>query len=199
MIAAWRLPNARFITIEAQDASVALARKSAQYNGIEDRYEIRHGDFRDPNLLPADERFDLVLGSPPYFPLDSGIHGDHPQKLACRFEVRGDISDYARIAVAHLLPGGVFACVFPITPEHQLERVYTAAREAGLTIQRERPVALKEGDPPLLGLFLMIRSEDLPESVRQQTWREPALTIRLRDGKIHPEYVAVKHSIGFPP
>src|SRR5882757_4845986 len=48
MIAAWRLPGARFVTIEAQEESVRLAQKSALYNGLETRYEIRQGDFRDP-------------------------------------------------------------------------------------------------------------------------------------------------------
>src|SRR5690242_15157331 len=73
MMAAWRLPGARFVTVEAQDESVRLARKSAVYNGLEARYEIRHGDFRAREALAADERFDLVLGSPPYFPLGTGI------------------------------------------------------------------------------------------------------------------------------
>src|ERR1044071_4619148 len=31
MICAWRLPGARFVTVEAQPESVALARKSARY------------------------------------------------------------------------------------------------------------------------------------------------------------------------
>src|SRR4051812_33693504 len=48
MIAAWRLQGARFVTVEAQDISVALARKSARFNGLEGRYEIRQGDFRSP-------------------------------------------------------------------------------------------------------------------------------------------------------
>ena len=47
MIAAWRLPGSRIVTIEAQGESVRLARKSAAYNGLEARYEIREGDFRD--------------------------------------------------------------------------------------------------------------------------------------------------------
>src|SRR5476651_849639 len=46
MICAWRLPGARFITVEAQSESVALAKKSASYNGLTERYEIREGDFR---------------------------------------------------------------------------------------------------------------------------------------------------------
>ena len=208
MIAAWRLPGARVVTIEAQDESVRLARKSAAYNGLEARYEIRHGDFRDDVTggseqgrskdppLRADERFDLVLGSPPYFPLDAGVHGDHPQKVACRFELRGDIADYAIVAARHLAPGGVFACVFP---EEQRERIERAARHAGLAIVRRRPVVFKEGEAPLVGLFLMMARHDLPDAMRERTWLEPPLIIRAADGRVHPEYSAVKLSIGFPP
>jgi tRNA1(Val) A37 N6-methylase TrmN6 len=170
-----------------------LARKSAAYNGLESRYEIRHGDFRDEG---GSERFDLVLGSPPYFPLDAGIHGDHPQKVACRFEVRGDITDYTRVAATHLAPGGVFACVFP---EEQEERIERAAREAGLTIVRRRPVIFKEGEAPLVCLFVMMSRRDLPESMHDRTWIEPPLIIRTADGRVHPEYSAVKLAIGFPP
>ncbi len=196
MIAAWRLTGARFVTIEAQSESVELARKSAAYNGLEARYEIRQGDFRDAGLLRADEKFDLVLGSPPYFPPGTGIEGDHPQKIACRFEVRGDIADYCRAAAEHLAPGGFFACVFP---NEQMERVATSARGAGLAIIRRRPVVLKEGEAPLLCLFGMMLAQHLPEPFRGQTWIEPALVIRQKNGEVHPEYSAVKLAIGFPP
>ena len=196
MIAAWRLPGAAFVTVEAQDESVRLARKSAAYNGLEARYEIRHADFRSPEALGADERFDLVLGSPPYFPSGTGIEGDHPQKVACRFELRGDIRDYCAVASAHLTPGGLFACVFP---EEQRARVESAARDAELSIVRRRPVVFKEGEPPLVTLFAMVRAGDLPERMRDRTWIEPPLVIRAADGSVHPEYAAVKLSVGFPP
>jgi tRNA1(Val) A37 N6-methylase TrmN6 len=196
MIAAWRLPGATVVTIEAQDESVRLARKSAAYNGLEARYEIRHGDFRESRAIAQVERFDLVLGSPPYFPLEAGIHGDHPQKVACRFEVRGDITDYASVAARHLAPGGVFACVFP---EEQRERIELVARHAGLSIVRRRPVVFKEGEAPLVGLFLLMARRDLPDAMRERTWLEPPLIIRTADGRVHPEYSAVKLAIGFPP
>jgi tRNA1(Val) A37 N6-methylase TrmN6 len=219
MIAAWRLPGARVVTIEAQDDSVRLARKSAAYNGLESRYEIRHGDFRqqggsdqpsrfelrrsavavakaeDPPLRPG-ERFDLVLGSPPYFQVGSGIEGDHPQKVACRFELRGDIADYARTAERHLANGGLFACVFP---DEQRARIEAAARDASLTIVRRRPVVFKDPEPPLVALFAMMRALDLPDRMRDRTWVEPPLIIRSADGTVHPEYAAVKLAIGFPP
>ena len=196
MIAAWRLQGAQFVTIEVQAESVALARRSAEYNGLTDRYAIREGDFRHDRLLSPNERFDLVLGSPPYFPLGTGIQGDHPQKVACRFELRGDIADYARCAAAHLAPGGVFACVFP---EEQRERVERAARNASLVIVRRRTVVFLEGEPTLIGLFAMMRIVDLPDRMRNRTWVEPPLIIRAADGSVHPEYSAVKLAVGFPP
>jgi tRNA1Val (adenine37-N6)-methyltransferase len=199
MVAAWRMPGARVVTIEAQSESVALARKSIRWNGLEDRFDLREGDLRDPNILSSEERFDLILGSPPYFPPGTGVEGDHPQKVACRFELRGTILDYCRTAAAHLQNGGTFACVFPVNPVEQLQRVEEAARAAGLSIIRRRSIVLREGEPPLLGVFVMMLSRDLPPSIHGQTWHEPDLTIRRHDGSVHPEYAAVKLGFGFPP
>lgn len=199
ILAAWRLQAARFVTVEAQMESVALAKKSIAWNGLEDRFDLREGDFRDPEVIRKGERFDLVLGSPPYFPPGTGVLGDHPQKIACRFEMRGNIADYCAVAARCLAPGGLFACVFPVTPDEQHDRVRAGAKDANLTIVRWRPVILREGDRPLLGLFAMMRSEDLPDWMRENMWAEPALIIRRADGSIHPEYSAVKVSFGFPP
>jgi tRNA1Val (adenine37-N6)-methyltransferase len=227
MICAWRLPGARFVTVEAQPESVALARKSARYNGLIERYEIREGDFREAsergqpcpqepnaieeladkavrapaqkqNVLRDDERFDLITGSPPYFPSEAGVKSDHPQRLACRFELRGTVADYCTTAARHLVPGGFFACVFP-TESAQWARVKAGAAAAGLVIVRKRPVIFREGEPPLVALFGLMRAGDLPEWFRGQTWEEPPLIIRTRSGEIHPEYSTVKLAIGFPP
>jgi tRNA1Val (adenine37-N6)-methyltransferase len=198
MICSWRLPGAKFVTVEVQTESVALARKSARYNGLGDRYEIREGDFRAPEILHADEKFDLITGSPPYFPPDAGVQSEHPQKLACRFELRGTVADYCLTAAKHLAPGGLFACVFP-HEQTQLARMEVATTNSGLAIVRKRPVVFREGDPPLVALFGLMRAQDLPDWFRGQTWIEPELIIRLRDGTIHPEYSAVKLAIGFPP
>jgi tRNA1Val (adenine37-N6)-methyltransferase len=196
MIAAWRLPGARFVTIEAQEQSVKLARKSAAYNGLEDRYEIRLADLRSPAAFVADEQFDLVLGSPPYFPPGSGIESEHPQKVASRFEMRGDVRDYARVAGERLAPGGVFACVFPEVDRARLEE---AATGAALTVVRRRPVVFRDGEPPLIALFAMTRQRDLPPHMHNRTWAEPPLVIRCADGEVHPEYAAIKLAVGFPP
>jgi tRNA1(Val) A37 N6-methylase TrmN6 len=185
--------------VEAQAESVRLARKSARWNGLEDRYEIRRGDFRDRSIFHEEEKFDLILGSPPYFPPGSGLEGDHPQKVACRFEMRGDIADYCATAASRLRRGGLFACVFPVTPSAQKDRMEAAARAAGLRMIRWRPVAFRESEPPLLGLFGMVAASDVLPSGGAEAWKESTLIIRTVDGGIHPEYSVIKMSFGFPP
>jgi tRNA1(Val) A37 N6-methylase TrmN6 len=198
MIAAWRLPGARIVTVEAQEQSVTLARRSARFNGVDSRMDIRLGDFRTPGVITSEERFDLVLASPPYFPEHAGMHADHPQKAACRFELRGDIGDYCTTAAAHLAPGGFIACVFPLPDGHR-GRLEEAARGARLTLIRERPVVFRGGQPPLIGLFGLMRSEDLPTGCFERPWVEPPLVIRTATGGVHPEYSAIKLAFGFPP
>jgi tRNA1(Val) A37 N6-methylase TrmN6 len=199
MTVAWKLQGVQLVTIEAQDVSVQLARKSIKFNGLENRYEIRHGDFRDPNMLSKDEKFDLILGTPPYFPIGAGIQGTHPQKIACRFETRGSIADYCQVASEHLNWGGLFACIFPVLPDNQAKRVTKGAKEAGLTIVRQRPIIFREGDPPLLSVFAMVRSDHLPEQFRERTWQEPPLIIRTLSGNAHPEYSTIALAMGLPP
>lgn len=193
MFAAWRLPGARFVTVEAQEISIRLARKSVRYNGLEDRFSLRHGDLRD---FTDDEPFDLVLGSPPYFPFGTATEAEHPQAIPARMEVRGSVADYAKTAARVLAPGGLFAFVFPTV---QLDRANAAVRDAGLVLLRRRDVVFKEGEPPMITLFAAVRAEDVPEAMRSRTHVEPPLTIRLRDGSVDPEYAAVRMSFGIPP
>ena len=74
-----------------------------------------------------------------------------------------------------------------------------AAAVADLVIVRQRPVVFREGADPLIGLFGLMRSSDLPKDFRSRTWVEAPLVIRSRDGSVHPEYQALKLAIGFPP
>jgi tRNA1Val (adenine37-N6)-methyltransferase len=52
------------------------------------------------------DRFDLVTGSPPYWDVSEGVVPADSQKAHARFELRGDIGDYALAARAALADGG---------------------------------------------------------------------------------------------
>lgn len=193
-IVAWRLPGARFVTVEAQEISIRLARKSVRYNGIADRFTQHLGDLRDASILADEAPFDLVTGSPPYFPPGTATEAGHAQAIPARIEVCGSVADYAAAAARILAPGGVFVFVFPTA---QLARAEQAVREAGLVLIRRRDVVFKEGEPPLISLFAAGRAEDIPP--RRAVFIEPPLTIRDRHGATTVEYAAVRMSFGFPP
>ena len=200
MIAAWRLPGTTFCTVEAQPTSVRLARKTAAYNGVQSRFTILEGDLRDATILAAEDPFDLVLGSPPYFPPGTATLAEHPQAIPARTEVRGSVADYALAAARIMATGGLFAFVFPTD---QRERAENALVEARLTLLRRRDVVFREGDAPRISLFAASRLDDLPISFRNGSPGKPvieqALVIRRRDGSVHPEYATVRLSFGFPP
>ena len=194
LISAWRLPGATFCTVEAQEMSIRLARKTMEYNGLTSRFTLYHGDLRDDSVLAGEAPFDLVTGSPPYFPPGTATAADHAQAVPARIEVRGSVADYAKTAARILAPGGLFAFVFPAA---QTDRALGALGEAGLKLIRRRDIVFKEGDTPLITLFAASRAADIPPTY--EAFVEPPLTIRTKDGGVDPEYSAIRMSFGFPP
>lgn len=194
LISAWRLPGATFCTVEAQNISIRLARKTIRFNGLESRFTLYQGDLRDPSVLANEKPFDLVTGSPPYFPPGTATEADHRQAIPARIEVRGSVADYAQAAARILAPGGLFAFVFPTI---QTGRALDAVTAAGLRLVRRRDIVFKEGETPLITLFAASRAEDLPATY--EAFVEPPLTVRRRDGGVDAEYSAVRLSFGFPP
>jgi tRNA1(Val) A37 N6-methylase TrmN6 len=199
MAAAWRCPGAQVVTVEAQAISARLARKSVQYNGLQDRYRITEGDLRDPELFQDEAPFDLVLGSPPYWPVGTQMEAAHPQAIPARLEVRGDIGDYAKAAAKILAPGGIFACVFPLD---QVARAEAAYRDAGLQLMHRQDVIFKEGNPYGIALFAGCRIGDLPPDFGLRA-ALPALAspilIRRQDGSVDPSIALVRLGMGFSP
>jgi tRNA1Val (adenine37-N6)-methyltransferase len=142
LMALYRMSEAAELTmVEAQEISHQLAREAVQTNHLGHRVRVRLGDLRDPTLIPLGEQgsYDLVLGSPPYLPLGTGILSPHPQKAACRFELRGDVSDYCRAAALALAPDGVFALVHSAQDSRPEPAIHEALRSSSpVGVGRER-------------------------------------------------------------
>lgn len=199
LLAAWRCPGAVVHTVEAQEQSYRLAQKSIRYNGQEARVFPRLGDLRDPDLFAGEAPFDLVLGTPPYWPEGHRLPAAHPQSVPARLEVRGSIADYALAAARLLAPGGCFACVFP---NDQRDRALAALAAANLLCLHRREIVFKEGEPYGLDVFAAARRQDLPEdfATRAQCPEvEPPLLIRRADGTVDPAIARVRLAVGFPP
>jgi tRNA1(Val) A37 N6-methylase TrmN6 len=186
LLVLWGLPRARLLCVEAQPISHRLLLANIEGNELAPRAEPRLGDLRE---LAEPARFPLVTGSPPYFPLGTGIVPADSQKAHARFELRGDVSDYARAAARHLTDDGVFVFCFP-TP--QRERALAAAAAAGLPAASYRDVIPRRTLAPLFTLFTCRRDAATCEAL-------PPFTVRDEAGALTAEMQAVRAGFGFAP
>jgi tRNA1Val (adenine37-N6)-methyltransferase len=187
---AWRFPHAELLGIEAQEVSAGLAARSLAWNGIEARAQVEVADFRHRPMVGAQAGFDLVTGTPPYFPVGAGPESEHVQRAPCRFEHRGGIEAYCLAAAPSLAAGAPFvAC----EAWNQRERVEPAAHAAGLSLVRWREVVPREGKEPLLCVFAMRGREHAEPLVI-----DPPLVVRDRAGRRTAEFRAVREAMGMP-
>jgi tRNA1Val (adenine37-N6)-methyltransferase len=190
LFVAWRFPETRLVGVEAQAVSAGLARRSIAWNGIGDRAVVVTDDFRTAAVLKTEPRFDLVTGTPPYFPIGAGPESDHVQRAPCRFEHRGGVEAYCLAAAPMLAAGAPFvAC----QAWNQRERVEPAAAAAGLRLVRWREIVPREGKEPLLCIFAM-RATEHAESLQTL----PPLVVRDRAGRRTAEFKAIRAAMGMP-
>jgi tRNA1Val (adenine37-N6)-methyltransferase len=187
LIALWRSPDATLVAIEAQDVSHALLVSNVERNGLNDRVQIVHGDLRE---VGPPGPFDLVTGSPPYWDVSQGVVPADSQKAHARFELRGDVRDYARAARAALAKGGRFVFCFPTV---QRARAEAACIAADLVVTRSRDVIPRAGAQPLFTLLACRRREDGDESHAA----EPPHVVRDAEGQPTAMHRAVRATLGF--
>ena len=187
LLVLWGLgADARLVCVEAQAISHRLLVGNVAGNGLAARVEPRLGDLRD---LALDERFPLITGSPPYFPLGTGVLPADSQKAHARFELRGDVGDYAVAAARHLTDDGVFVCCFPTA---QRDRAIARIGEAGLAVTAYRDVVPRASLRPLFTLFACRRPG------RSEPCRiEPPFVVRHQDGEVTDDMQAVRRRFGF--
>lgn len=179
--------GARLTCVEAQEISYRLLQSNLDANGLRHRVDCSLGDLRELDLGRA---FLLVTGSPPYFPKSAGVVPQDSQKAHARFELRGDVSDYARAAVKHLAPGGWFVLCFP-SPQKQ--RALDGIAAAGLSTVLMRDVIPRESLAPLFTLFACRRRDEFMGDVTV----EPPLTVREQSGRLTAEMAGVRRRFGF--
>lgn len=190
LLVAWRFPEARGVGVEAQAVSAALARRSLAWNGADTRCEVRHGDLRDPALVPEGPVFDLVTGTPPYLPLGSAHASARDQWAACHLEQRGGIEDYCAAAARLLAPDG---CFVTCAGAAQGTRVRDGAARAGLAVVRRRDVVPRAGKGTLFSVYALRRE------AAAATIDEAPLVVRDAAGRRTAEFRALRAAMGMPP
>ena len=194
LLTLWRFAGAHLTAIEAQAISFRLLEENVAMNRLEARVTRIHDDLRHARAEVAPGAFDLVTGSPPYFDVKDGIVPADSQKAHARFELRGDVRDYAAAAKRALAPGGRFVLCFPTV---QRERAERACRAAGLPVLSLRDVVPRAGLPPLFSLLACAHAEETDAA--HATLVEPPYLVRDASGVPTEEHVAARAIFGMGP
>ncbi|GMU62266.1 MAG: hypothetical protein AMXMBFR34_40290 [Myxococcaceae bacterium] len=186
LMLAWRLPELDVTGIEAQADRAAMGRRSIRYDGAEARCRILDGDLRDASLL-GDARFELITGTPPYFPRGTGTESGLPHAMPCRFESRGGVEDYLTAASRWLSDSGrVALCSAAL----EADRIAPAAQAAGLSLVEHHTIIPREGKAPLV-LVDVFSFAPAPRV-------DHVLTVRDASGQWTAEFRALREEMGMP-
>jgi len=185
---AWKLPDATLVGVEAQAMSFALLQRNVTRNDLDARVSIHHGDLRDPALLAAlGNGFDLVTGTPPYFPRDTAIDAMDEQRAYARIEHRGGVEDYLAAGAQLLAPGGTMVFCGDARAASRVDR---GAAAAGLCIHAHCAIVPHEGRPALFAIWTL---RALPGALARST-----ITLRDARGARTDEARALSAFAGFP-
>ncbi len=194
LLLAWRFPERRGIGVEAQAVSVELARRSIRYNGVAGRVAVVEGDLRDVQL---GERFSLITGTPPYFPVGSGTISSRVQRAPAAFELRGGIEAYAEAASRFLCENGTFVVCNGVkgnhSEPHRNERALTAA---GLNVIARLDVIPRAGKGILFSVYTAQKSVTDADALGPTV---STLVVRDEASQITDAFAAVRDHFGMPP
>jgi len=98
--------------------------------------------------------FDLVTGTPPYFPPDAALQAEDEQRAFARIEHRGGIEAYVAAAARTLGPGGRLVLCGASGAGARLD---AAAQEHGLGVIAQRDLVPRAGHPCLFSIWTLAR------------------------------------------
>lgn len=201
---AWKLRDARLVTVEAQDVSLALQRENLARNALEPRVVALSGDFREPGTraaLAAHGPFDLVTGTPPYFPADASLPSSDAQRAYARVELRGGVEAYLETASPLLAPGGLCVVCADAKRPH---RVLDTAGAVGLRPEACLEVQPREGKPALFSVWALRRAPidpaglepASPSSWAPERWTPERWVARTAEGARTPVQREIRRFFG---
>lgn len=189
LLLGWKLPEAELCGVEAQAVSFELLTRNVARSGFQERVRVRHGDLRDSQLLAGFEgRFDLVTGTPPYFPPQAALEAEDEQRAYARIEYRGGVEAYIEAGAPLLSPGAALVLCGDARAEARVEQ---ASRAANLCLVGRTGVVARAGQPALFAIWTLTAS---PAPLAAQT-----LTLRGPSGETTPDARALREFSGFAP
>ncbi len=189
LLLGWRQRDALLCGVEAQAVSFELLSRNVARCGFRDRIQVRHGDLRDRELLAGlGGTFDLITGTPPYFPPESALDAEDEQRAYARIEYRGGVEAYIEAGAPLLSPGAALVLCGDARVD---ARVDAASRAVGLELVARTVVVPRVGQPPLFSIWTLCASP--------RPFVDDTLTLRGPSGETTPDALALREFSGFAP
>jgi tRNA1Val (adenine37-N6)-methyltransferase len=183
----WKLPAARLWGVEAQALSFELLRRNVARSGFSERITVAHEDLRQSRMLASlAPDFELITGTPPYFPPEAALDAEDEQRAYARIEYRGGVEAYIGAAARLLGPGGAFVLCGDARVAH---RTTSASQAHGLCIAERRDVYPRAGRSALFSIWTLVREP--------ATERVSSLTLRDQDGQPAADATLLREFSGF--
>lgn len=100
-----------FTGLEIQEDCAKMARRSVEYNKLNEKIDIIQGDIKEAAEIFGAASFHAVTCNPPYMIGQHGLQNPELPKAIARHEVLCTLEDVVRSAAKVLMPGGRFFMV----------------------------------------------------------------------------------------
>ena len=100
--------GSHFTGLEIQPEMAEMARRSVDYNGLEDKVDIVTGDIKEAAEIFKPAFFDVITTNPPYMLADHGLRNPDDSKAIARHEVLCTLDDILRESMRLLQDKGRF-------------------------------------------------------------------------------------------
>lgn len=189
LLLGWKLRDAELCGVEAQAVSYELLERNVARSGFAERIRIRHGDLRDQvTLANFAGPFDLITGTPPYFPPEAALDAEDEQRAYARIEYRGGVEAYIGAGAPRLAPGGALVLCGDARAGARVEQ---AGRALGLSLSERVDVVARAGKDPLFAVWTLSRA-NAPFSAETLMLRGPG-------GEVTADAHALRAFSGFAP
>ena len=137
ILLAGRTEGSHFSGLELQTDIADMARRSVQYNHLEEKVNIVTGDIKEATSIFGAASFDVVTSNPPYLTQAHGLTNEAGHKALARHELACTLADVIGSATGLLKPGGHF---FMVHRPFRLADIICCMREHKLEPKRMRLV-----------------------------------------------------------
>ncbi|MCH5264316.1 MAG: tRNA1(Val) (adenine(37)-N6)-methyltransferase [Lachnospiraceae bacterium] len=137
ILLAGRTEGSHFSGLELQTDIADMARRSVQYNHLEEKVNIVTGDIKEATSIFGAASFDVVTSNPPYLTQAHGLTNEAGHKALARHELACTLADVIGSATGLLKPGGHF---FMVHRPFRLAEIICCMKEHKLEPKRMRLV-----------------------------------------------------------